>query len=430
MLAVRRLLGLEPVAGFYQPLTGGELRARGAYLEEAPVGGAVYGNDALDREALERAAGGRRARRRWRSRRTLRPRRADAVPGDLLARRLPAPGDLLGGMTRRASPPSSSAAIERRDGDLLLDAGAGSGKTSVLVERFVRAVLEDGVDVGAILAITFTEKAAAELRERIRGRLRELGADEAARATEGAPDLDDPRLLRARAARARAAAGLDPAFTVLDGRRGRAARAGRVRRRARPRSQRTGAGADLIAAHGPAALRARSSGCTASCALAGSCGRRCRRSPPLPAADWSRAGARMRRAAAAAELGAIDDPPARVRQALRGSERACELPPGRDPVAGDLGRLALPRQRAHALRTEACEAYREALAALEAAGERGQRGGDARGARGLLGCLRVTATPRQGASARRSTSRTSSCWRASCCATAGSRPSCASASRT
>jgi ATP-dependent exoDNAse (exonuclease V) beta subunit len=77
-------------------------------------------------------------------------------------------------------------AIERRTGDLLLDAAAGSGKTSVLVERFVRSVMQDGVEVGAILTITFTEKAAAELRDRIRARLRELGADDAARRTEGA----------------------------------------------------------------------------------------------------------------------------------------------------------------------------------------------------------------------------------------------------
>src|SRR6202046_3030741 len=79
-----------------------------------------------------------------------------------------------------------AAAITRRQGDLLLDAAAGSGKTAVLVERFVRSVLEDGVEVGAILTITFTEKAAAELRERIRARLVELGAPDAARATEGA----------------------------------------------------------------------------------------------------------------------------------------------------------------------------------------------------------------------------------------------------
>src|SRR5436305_3560588 len=107
-------------------------------------------------------------------------------------------------------------AIERRDGDLLLDAAAGSGKTSVLVERFVRAVLEDAVPVEAILTITFTEKAAAELRDRIRLRLRELGADEAARATEGAfiSTIHGfcARLLRVHALDA----GLDPQFTVLD----------------------------------------------------------------------------------------------------------------------------------------------------------------------------------------------------------------------
>ena len=38
-----------------------------------------------------------------------------------------------------------SAAIRDRCGSLLLEANAGSGKTSVLVERFVRSVLEDGV---------------------------------------------------------------------------------------------------------------------------------------------------------------------------------------------------------------------------------------------------------------------------------------------
>ncbi|HXO06732.1 MAG TPA: UvrD-helicase domain-containing protein, partial [Solirubrobacteraceae bacterium] len=58
-------------------------------------------------------------------------------------------------------------AVQRREGDLLLDAGAGSGKTSVLVERFARAVIDDGVDVSSMLAITFTEKAAAELRDRV-----------------------------------------------------------------------------------------------------------------------------------------------------------------------------------------------------------------------------------------------------------------------
>ena len=107
-------------------------------------------------------------------------------------------------------------AIERREGDLLLDAGAGSGKTSVLVERFVRSVLDDDVEVGAILTITFTEKAAAEMRDRIRRRLRELDADEAARATETA-FISTIHGFCARVLRTQAlAAGLDPAFVVLD----------------------------------------------------------------------------------------------------------------------------------------------------------------------------------------------------------------------
>lgn len=46
----------------------------------------------------------------------------------------------------------------------------------MLSERFVRSVLEDGVEPGRILAITFTDKAAGELRTRVRGRFVELGA--------------------------------------------------------------------------------------------------------------------------------------------------------------------------------------------------------------------------------------------------------------
>jgi ATP-dependent exoDNAse (exonuclease V) beta subunit len=112
--------------------------------------------------------------------------------------------------------PEQRRAIAARDGDMLLDASAGSGKTSVLVERFARSVTEDGIEVGAMLAITFTEKAAAELRDRIRARLRALGAEEQARATEGAfiSTIHGfcSRVLRAQAL----AAGLDPEFTVLD----------------------------------------------------------------------------------------------------------------------------------------------------------------------------------------------------------------------
>ena len=53
MLAVRELLGLDPVAGLYQPLGGKDLRPRGVFLEGAPVGRGVFKTDARDREALE-----------------------------------------------------------------------------------------------------------------------------------------------------------------------------------------------------------------------------------------------------------------------------------------------------------------------------------------------------------------------------------------
>ena len=77
-------------------------------------------------------------------------------------------------------------AVERRDGSLLVRAGAGTGKTTVLVERFVRAVTEDGTEVDQVLAITFTEKAAAEMKSRVRSRFLELGRREDARSAETA----------------------------------------------------------------------------------------------------------------------------------------------------------------------------------------------------------------------------------------------------
>lgn len=107
-------------------------------------------------------------------------------------------------------------AVGRREGSLLLAAGAGSGKTSVLVERFVRAVREDGVAPGRILAITFTERAAGELRERVRARLMELGERDAARESEAAFVSTFhgfcARLLRIHPLQA----GVEPGFQILE----------------------------------------------------------------------------------------------------------------------------------------------------------------------------------------------------------------------
>ncbi len=111
--------------------------------------------------------------------------------------------------------PEQRAAIEAR-GEVFVSAGAGTGKTAVLVERFARAVCDDGLDVDSILVITYTRKAAGELRSRIREALLARGRPDAARGLDGAWISTIHgfcnRLLRAYPF----AAGLDPRFRELD----------------------------------------------------------------------------------------------------------------------------------------------------------------------------------------------------------------------
>ena len=78
--------------------------------------------------------------------------------------------------------PAQRSAVEHRGGPLLIAAGAGSGKTRVLVERLLDRILRDGLDVDRFLLITYTRAAAAELRGRIQDALsRALGDDPGSR---------------------------------------------------------------------------------------------------------------------------------------------------------------------------------------------------------------------------------------------------------
>jgi ATP-dependent exoDNAse (exonuclease V) beta subunit len=107
------------------------------------------------------------------------------------------------------------AAIDAR-GTVFVAAGAGTGKTAVLVERFVGAVIDDGLDVDSLLVITYTERAAGELRGRIRARLIERGRPDLALELDGAWVSTIHGFCRRLLSAHPLAAGIDPGFRVLD----------------------------------------------------------------------------------------------------------------------------------------------------------------------------------------------------------------------
>ncbi len=106
-------------------------------------------------------------------------------------------------------------AVEASGKNILVSAGAGTGKTHVLVERFLHFVTQGKMLVTEILALTFTDKAANEMKSRIHRRLGQMGLELARRELESAYistiHAFATRLLREHPIEA----GVDPGFRIV-----------------------------------------------------------------------------------------------------------------------------------------------------------------------------------------------------------------------
>src|SRR4249920_33675 len=100
-------------------------------------------------------------------------------------------------------------AVEHKDGPIMIIAGAGSGKTKVLTTRIAHLIGEHNIDAFNILALTFTNKAAKEMKERIE---RTLGNSEARNLYIGTFHSVFARILRSEANKI----GYPNNFTIYD----------------------------------------------------------------------------------------------------------------------------------------------------------------------------------------------------------------------
>jgi ATP-dependent helicase/nuclease subunit A len=119
-------------------------------------------------------------------------------------------------------------AVTKRHTSIVLSSGAGCGKTTVLTERYLSHLRDDGAEVGQVVAITFTDRAARQMRQRIRDKvetqLKDAKADDDATDTwtrhlrnmETAPISTIHAFCAALLRQHAVEAGIDPRFDVLE----------------------------------------------------------------------------------------------------------------------------------------------------------------------------------------------------------------------
>jgi ATP-dependent helicase/nuclease subunit A len=113
--------------------------------------------------------------------------------------------------------PQQAVAVGHRGSSVVLASGAGCGKTHVLTARYLSHLTADAAEVGQVVAITFTERAAREMRDRIRAAVGELpNAARHLRNLETAPIATIHSFCGNLLRQFAVPAGLDPGFEVLD----------------------------------------------------------------------------------------------------------------------------------------------------------------------------------------------------------------------
>ena len=109
--------------------------------------------------------------------------------------------------------PEQKEAVLHTEGPLLILAGAGSGKTNTMAHRIAYLIADKGVPAHRILGLSFTNKAANELKERVRGMVKRAAGDKAAKGMVISTFHSlCVRILREFANRA----GYTPEFSILD----------------------------------------------------------------------------------------------------------------------------------------------------------------------------------------------------------------------